>query len=222
MSTSAPSPMRFLLTGFEPFGGEPVNPSMQAALAVGAAPPPGVELAVEILPVSHRRTPEAIRAAVERHRPDVVLALGQAGGRADVCVERIGINLNDFRIPDNDGAQPADVPVIAGGPAAYFATIPVKRVAAAIQAAGVPARVSNTAGTHLCNHTLYLLGHLAATERPGMRAGFIHVPWLPEQVVRNPGQPSMSVATLVVALRTAIVTIAKNGTDISIPAGALH
>ena len=215
--------LRVLVTGFEPFGGEPVNPSMQAVLGLAANPPPGVLLTTEILPVSHSRTPAALRAAVARHRPDVVIATGQAGGRAEVTVERLGINVNDFRIADNDGTQPVDVPVIEGGPAAYFATIPVKAVAAALRAAGVPAQVSNTAGTHLCNHTLYLLGHLAATAYPGMRGGFLHVPWLPEQVVRHPGQPSMATATLVTALRAAIAAIcATTGADLAITEGATH
>lgn len=203
MSPPRPRP-RILLTGFEPFGGEAVNPSMQAVLRLAADPPPGTVLRTEILPVSLGRTPPALRQAVARHHPDVVIATGQAGGRSEISVERIGINVTDFRIPDNDGMQPSDEPVIAGGPAAYFATLPVKAVAAALRHAGVPAGVSNSAGTHLCNHTLYLLGHLAATEYPAMRYGFLHVPFLPEQVVHHPGRPSMGLGTLVVALRAAI------------------
>ncbi len=214
--------LRVLVTGFEPFGGEPVNPSMQAVLGLAADPPPGVVLCTEILPVSQTRTPTALRAAVARHRPDVVIATGEASGRAEVSVERVGINVNDFRIPDNDGLQPVDVPVVEGGPAAYFATIPVKAVMAALRTAGVPVHVSNTAGTHLCNHTLYLLGHLAATEYSGMRVGFLHVPGLPEQAARHPGQPSMATATMVTALRAAVAAIRANTVDLSITAGAMH
>lgn len=191
---------RVLLTGFEPFGGEPVNPSMQAVLALAADPPPGVALSTAILPVSAANTGPALRAAIALHRPAIVIATGEAGGRADVTVERVGINVNDFRIPDNDGAQPIDLPVVAGGPAAYFATIPVRAIVEALQEAGIPASISNSAGAHLCNHTLYLLGHLAATEYPGMRGGFIHLPGLPEQAVRRPGQPSMTTATATAAL----------------------
>lgn len=204
--------LRLLVTGFEPFGGESVNPSMQAVLGLAAEPPPGILLHTEILPVSHRRTPPALRDAVARHLPDVVIATGQAGGRAELSVERIGINVNDFAIPDNDGAQPAEVAVIAGGPAAYFSSLPVKAIAAALRQAGVPAQVSNTAGTHLCNQTLYLLCHLAATEYPAMRCGFLHMPFLPGQVIRHPGQPSMTTATLVAALRAAIRAIAADQT----------
>ena len=195
-----------LVTGFEPFGGEAVNPSMQAVLGLRAAPPAGVALCTEILPVSLRRMPAALRAAVARHRPDLALATGLAGGRAQVAVERIGINLDEFRIADNDGAQPVEAPVIADGPAAYFATIPVRAVAAALRDAGVPAEVSNSAGTHLCNHALYLLGHLAATDRPGLRFGFLHLPFLPAQAAQHRGQPSMDLATQVLALQVAIVT----------------
>ncbi len=208
---------RILVTGFEPFGGEPVNPSMLAVLGLAADPPPGIVLHSAILPVSLRRTPPALLEAVARYRPDVVIATGQAGGRAEVSVERIGINVTDFRVPDNDGAQPGDGPVLAGGPAAYFATIPVQAVAAALQQAGVPASVSNSAGTHLCNHTLYLLGHLAATGYPAMRGGLLHLPYLPEQVARHPGQPSMALAMQVAALRAAIGAIRTVGTE---PPGA--
>jgi pyroglutamyl-peptidase len=201
-----------LVTGFEPFGGEPVNPSMQAVLGLAADPPPYIVLHTEILPVSHRRTPQVLRAAVARCRPDVVIATGEAGERAEVAVERIGINLVDFRIADNDGDRPVEVPVVADGPAAYFSTLPVQAVVAALKAAGVPATLSTCAGTHLCNHTLYLLGHLAATACPGMRIGFLHLPFLPEQAVRHPGQPSMAVPLLVAALKAAIAAIPANGT----------
>jgi pyroglutamyl-peptidase len=221
MSTTR-TPLHVLVTGFEPFGDEPVNPSMQAVLGLAAEPPPGVVLRTEILPVSFGRTGQALRAALARHRPDVVIATGQAGGRPEISVERVGINVNDFRIPDNDGAQPVDVPVVEAGPAAYFATLPVKAVVAALRAAGRPASLSNTAGTHLCNHTLYLLGHLEATEYPGMRFGFLHLPWLPEQITRNPGQPSMAAATVVAALRTAIATIAATSADLRVAEGTLH
>jgi pyroglutamyl-peptidase len=195
---------------------------MQAVLGLAASPPPEVVLRTEILPVSFARTGRALRAAVARHRPDVVIATGQAGGRPDITVERVGINVNDFRIADNDGEQPVDVPVVEAGPAAYFATLPVKAVVASLRAAGVPASLSNTAGTHLCNHTLYLLGHLAATEYPDMRVGFLHLPWLPEQIARNAGQPSMATATVVAALRTAIATIASTAADLRVAEGALH
>ena len=214
--------LRVLVTGFEPFGGEPVNPSMQAVLGLAADPPPGIVLCTEILPVSQVRTPPALRAAVARDRPDVVIATGEASGRAEVSVERVGINVDDFRIADNDGMQPVDVPAVEGGPAAYFATIPVKAVTAALRAAGVPVHVSNTAGTHLCNHTLYLLGHLAATEYPGMRVGFLHLPALPEQAARHPGQPSMATATMVAALRAAIAAVVANATDLRVTEGATH
>ncbi|CAH2605063.1 Pyrrolidone-carboxylate peptidase 1 [Rhodovastum atsumiense] len=211
-----------LVTGFEPFGGEAVNPSMAAVQGLAAAPPPGVALHTLILPVSLARTGPALRAAIAGLRPDVVIATGQAGGRAEISVERVAINVNDFRVPDNDGAQPTDAPVVATGPAAYFATIPVKSVVARLHASGIPAQLSNSAGTHLCNHTLYLLGHLAATEQPGLRGGFLHLPWLPEQVVRHPGQPSMGLPTLVLALKTAITAACETADDLRVAMGATH
>jgi pyroglutamyl-peptidase len=196
-----------LVAGFEPFGGEPVNPSMAAVQALAADPPPGVALHTLVLPVSFERTGRALRAAVARHRPQIVIATGQAGGRPEISVERIGINLTDFDVADNDGARVSDTPVVAGGPAAYFAPMPVKRVVTALHAAGVPAHVSNSAGTHLCNHVLYLLGHLAATGHAGLRAGFLHLPWLPEQAARHAGQPGMAPATLLAALHAAIAVL---------------
>jgi pyroglutamyl-peptidase len=198
-----------LVTGFEPFGGETVNPSMAAVRALADSPPPGVVLHTAILPVSFRRTGPALRAAVTRYRPDIVIATGQAGGRPDISVERIGINVTALGVADNDGALIVDAAVIEGGPAAYFATMPVDVVVAALHAACVPAQLSNSAGTHLCNHVLYLLGHLAATERPGLCAGFLHLPFLPEQATRLANQPSMALPTLVAALNATIGALTR-------------
>src|SRR5262245_17787407 len=145
----------------------------------------------------------------------------RAGGRTRVTVERVAINLDDARIPDNNGAEPIDEPVVADGPAAYFATLPVKACVAAVRDAGLPASVSHTAGTFLCNHVFYGLMHLIETGRPGVRGGFVHVPFLPEQV---PGgdQPSMSVQSIAEAL-TAIVSAAVTTTaDLKETGGSLH
>jgi pyroglutamyl-peptidase len=204
--TSRPS---VLVTGFEPFGGEAVNPSMAAVRALAGNAPPGVTLHTAILPVSFRRTGPALRAAVARCRPDIVIATGQAGGRPDISVERIAINITAFGVADNDGTLVADAAVIEGGPAAYSATMPVTAVVAALHAAGVPAQVSHNAGTHLCNHVLYLLGHLAATECPGLCAGFLHLPFLPEQAARHAGQPGMALATLLAALHATVEALIR-------------
>ncbi|HEX6499441.1 MAG TPA: pyroglutamyl-peptidase I, partial [Micromonosporaceae bacterium] len=189
---------RVLLTGFEPFDGAAVNPSWEAVRLAAARPPSGVDLVTQLLPCVFGTSLEVLWDAVERYDPDVVVAVGQAGGRPDVTVERVGINVDDARIPDNAGRSPVDTPIVPGAPAAYFATIPVKACVAAIRAAGVPARVSNSAGTYVCNHVLFGLLHLAATRRPGLRGGFVHVPWAPEQVLDS-GQPAMPAAVVATA-----------------------
>ncbi len=172
--------MKLLLTGFEPFGGQTVNPSWEAVRLLPARTE-GVELVKLLVPTSFAGSVAALRRALDRERPEAVLCLGQAGGREGLTPERVAINVLDAAIPDNDGAKPMDVPIVPDGPAAYFATLPVKAMAEAIRAAGVPAGVSNTAGTFVCNHLMYSLLHILATERPGVRGGFMHVPYMPGQ-----------------------------------------
>lgn len=198
--------LTILLTGFEPFDGAADNPSLHLARTV-AAEPASARLRAEILPVTYAGAGPALERALDRHAPDVLLSLGLAGGRAELCVERVAVNLADARIADNAGEWRIDSPVVPDGPAAYFATVPVKAIAAAMRGAGVPARVSDSAGTFLCNHVFYRASHLAATSRPGLRVGFIHVPWLPQQVPDRPGEPSMSLATMLTGLRAAIHAI---------------
>jgi len=193
-----------LLTGFEPFAGAADNPSRRAVLALPADPPPGIRLVTAILPVTYRGTGPALLTALRHHRPDVVIATGLAGGRAELSVERVAINVDDAPTPDNAGEQRTGAPVVANGPAAYFATVPIKAMTAAIRATGVPAQVSQTAGTFLCNHVFYLASHFAAQDAPGLRVGFVHMPWLPEQAAGHPGQPSMALASIVAGLRAAI------------------
>ena len=214
--------LRVLLTGFVPFGGEAINPSECAVRALAAAPPPGVTLATSVLPVSYAGALPALRAAIACHAPAVVLATGLAGGRAQIAVERIAINIDDARIADNDGICRIDAPVCADGPAAYFATVPIKAITAAMRAAGVPAVVSQSAGTFLCNHVFYQACHLAAAERPGLRVGFLHVPWLPEQVIDRPGEPSLALADLLTGLRAALAALAGAAADLTVAEGATH
>jgi pyroglutamyl-peptidase len=193
-----------LLTGFEPFDGAMENPSRRAAFALAADPPPGLRLTTLVLPVTYQGAGTALRNALRDSRPDVVIATGLAGGRAEISVERVAINVDDARIPDNAGERRIDTPVVEGGPAAYFATLPIKAIAAAIRAAGVPAQVSQSPGTFLCNHVFYLACHFAAVEAPWLRAGFLHLPWLPEQAADRPGEPSMGLSSVVAGLRAAI------------------
>jgi len=197
--------MKLLLTGFEPFGGSAVNPSEQAVHTLAADPPAGIELSTAILPVDRIAGPEALLKAVAENEPDVVICLGEATGRAVISIERLAVNLLDFRIPDNKGEQVVDQPIRADGPAAYFATLPVRKLQEALTAAGTPCELSLTAGAYLCNQVMYTLLDYAARERPGILGGFIHLPCLPQQAsARAEKPPSMGLETILCALRTAI------------------
>jgi pyroglutamyl-peptidase len=211
---------RILMTGFAPFGGESVNPSWQAVSLVAARRD---DVAAVELPCEFAASLPALRRALEEHRPELVVCAGQAGGRAEVTPERVAINLIDARIPDNAGAQPVDAPVVPDGPAAYFTTLPVKACVAAIRAAGVPASVSHTAGTYVCNQVFYGLLHLLATEFPGARGGFVHVPFSPEQVAAA-GKPeaSLSVDRIALALEALADTALRVTEDLPVSAGAEH
>jgi pyroglutamyl-peptidase len=192
-----------LLTGFEPFGGDAVNPSGDAVRAVADGWEGAEALVVDVLPVTFAGAAARLRELIDTHRPDVVIATGLAGGRAAVGVERVAVNLADARIPDNAGDQPVDAPSIAGAPAAAFATLPVKAIAAAIRAAGIPAEVSHTAGTFVCNHVFFTaLDAVAAT----VPAGFLHVPWADGQAAAGiPALPAADIAeALTIAVRTTL------------------
>ncbi|KUM99529.1 Pyrrolidone-carboxylate peptidase [Streptomyces yokosukanensis] len=214
---------RVLITGFAPFGGARINPSWQAASLVAAEPPAGLTVTAAELPCVFRDSVDALREAVRESDPELVLCLGQAGGRPGVTVERVAINVDDARIPDNAGNRPIDEPVVPGGPAAYFSTLPVKACVAALRAAGVPAAVSHTAGTFVCNHVAYGLGHLIATELPHARGGFVHVPWAPEQVTDGTA-PALEPSTVARGLRALLATAARTpaGRDLKVTEGATH
>jgi pyroglutamyl-peptidase len=210
---------RVLMTGFAPFGGEPVNPSWQAVSLLGARRD---DIAAVELPCEFAASLPALRRAVEEHRPSLVVCVGQAGGRLDVTPERVAINLIDARIPDNAGARPVDVPVVPDGPAAYFTTLPVKACVAAIRAAGVPASVSHTAGTYVCNQVFYGLMHLLST-LPGVRGGFVHVPYSPEQVAASgKAAASLGVDRVADALEVLVDTALRTTEDLAVSAGAEH
>jgi pyroglutamyl-peptidase len=169
--------VRALVTGFDAFGGDETNASCEAVLRL----PPrvdGIDVVTAILPTSYMRSLPALEAAIARAKPQLVLCVGQAGERTALNVERVAINVQDTSRPDNDGAQPADSPVVPGGPPAYFTTLPIKEAVVALHEAGLPAEVSNSAGTFVCNHVFYGLMRLAAAKRHRFRAGFLHVPRL--------------------------------------------
>jgi pyroglutamyl-peptidase len=212
-----------LLTGFEPFDRETVNPSWEAVRALDGWRQGAAVVHARRIPCVFGAALVALDAAIDELQPQLVLAVGQAGGRSEFTPERVAINVDDGRIGDNAGHQPIDQPVVAGAPAAYFSTLPIKAMVRDLRAAGIPAAVSNSAGTFVCNHLFFGLMHRAATRPvPGMRAGFIHVPYLPEQAARLPGQPSMALATLVAGLRVAVATALAVREDIRETGGRLH
>lgn len=213
-----------LVSGFEPFDGDAVNPSQEVVRQLdGTIADDRLRLQALELPCAFGLALERLTAAVDELRPAAVLALGLAGGRAEVSLERVAINVDDARIPDNAGAQPVDQPIVPDGPAAYFATLPLKASVAALQAAGIPATVSQMAGTFVCNHVFYGLMHHAARHHPDLRAGFIHLPWLPQQAARRaPVPPSMALDTQVAAVRIAALAALRTEADLRLAGGALH
>jgi len=210
-----------LLTGFEPFNKEPINPAWEAVRALDGWTEGGFHVVARQLPCAFGAAIDTVRAAIEELKPVLVIAVGQAGGRMDLSVERVAINVDDAPIEDNAQRQPVDQPIVAGGPAAYFSTLPIKAIVQALRAAGLPASVSQSAGTFVCNHLFYGLMHLQA-KRPKMRAGFVHIPYLPEQAARHPGTASMALGQVVEGLRVAVRVSLDASVDISAGAGATH
>lgn len=212
-----------LLTGFEPFGGETVNPSWEAAQQAAAVLVAEGQFAVAVqLPCVFGASIDALAAAVRAHQPDSVLCVGQAGGRTEISLERVAVNIDDARIPDNAGNQPIDEPVRAGGPAAYFSTLPLKRSLRAVMEAGLPAAVSQTAGTYVCNHVFYGLMDLLARDRvTTARGGFIHVPFSTEQAHAH-GVAGLPVGEMAAALVIIARESVESGADVRIAAGAEH
>ena len=212
--------MRALVTGFEPFGGDRINPALEAAERLPARIG-DLALTTRILPTAFGRALDLLAHAMSAAEPDIVLGLGLAGGRAALSLERVAINIEDARIPDNEGRQPIDRPIVEDGPAAYFATLPIKAAAAALRRAGLPAMVSNTAGTFVCNHVYYGMLHLAATRRPAARCGFLHLPYLPEQAALYDGAPSMALSDIVRGIELVLITAASRQTDIATAEGTV-
>jgi len=215
--------MKVLITGFDPFDKEAVNPSWEAARALDGWHCDGAEVHARRISCIFGTALRELDAAIDELQPALVLCIGQAGGRSEISPERVAINVDDGRIPDNAGRQPIDLPVVAGAPAGYFSTLPIKAIVRDLRAAGIPASVSNTAGTFVCNHLFYGLMHrLATRSAAGQRGGFIHIPYLPAQVARLPGQPSMALETVVAALRVAVRTSLAVREDVREGGGQLH
>ena len=210
-----------LVTGFDPFGGERLNPSWEICRQLAGTTIDGLRVEACKVPCEFHRAIDTVAAAIERHRPALVICLGQAGGRAQMSVERVAINVDGARIADNSGSRPIDEPIADEGPAAYFATVPVKAMARAMREANVPAQVSNTAGTYVCNHLMYgVLHYLAASGNPA-RAGFIHVPYAEEQVLDKPAIAALSLASMVRGVRAAIEAALRHATDMRVSEGTI-
>lgn len=210
---------KVVVTGFDPFGGERINPAAEAVKRLAGTTADGVTIAAYEVPTVFGASIEKLRHIIKEEQPELVLCVGQAGGRAEISVERVAINVDDARIPDNAGQQPVDTAVVPGGPVGYWSTLPIKAVVRDIRATGIPAGISQTAGTFVCNHLFYGLMHLLASEFPGVRGGFIHIPFLPEQAVNHPGQPSLSLEHIVQGLQVAVATSLQVEADAVIGGG---
>jgi pyroglutamyl-peptidase len=222
-----------LLTGFEPFGGEAINPSWIAAEAAARVlRAEGHDVAALELPCVFGKSAAALQDALQHHRPELVVCVGQAGGRSRISLERVAINCDDARIPDNAGNCPVDQDVVPGGPAAYFSSLPVKAALKALRSAGIPAEVSQSAGTYVCNHVFYALMHAldggtadGTSGRKGSsatRGGLVHVPYETQQVPRGSGTPSLPAAVMAEALAVVVRTALSTTADIKLSAGAVH
>jgi pyroglutamyl-peptidase len=206
---------RVLLTAFESFAGEGINPSLEAARQIEKIDFPDALVRVAELPVDRYRAVEIAIGLIRASRPDIVIMLGQAGGRYRINPERVAVNVDDFRIADNVGNQPIDEPIIEGGPVGYFSTLPIRAIADRINRAHIPAAISNSAGAYLCNRLFYSVMHAISVEGLPTRAGFIHVPYLHDQAINKyPDVPSLSRESLVEAVRLAIeVTLSVDQQD---------
>lgn len=200
---------RVLLTGFDPFGGESINPAWEVVKKISGEELEGITIQTEQLPTVFNEAIHEAILAIDKDRPDIIVALGQAGGRPDISVERVALNINDASLPDNKQQMPQDTLVVEGGPAAYFSTLPIRTMVEAMRDAGIPARISNTAGTFVCNHTMYGILHYISERQLPIRAGFIHIPYLPEQAVHHQGAPSMGLGDVTLALRVALLAACR-------------
>ena len=215
--------MKIMVTGFDPFGGEATNPAWETVRHLPDEVD-GAEIIKVQIPTVFYRSADVVHAAILEHDPDVILCVGQAGGRYSVNPERVAINIDDGRIPDNDGKQPIDIRIKDDGPPAYFSSLPIKAMATAMHGAGIPAAVSNTAGTYVCNHIMYQVLYMIDHEFPGKKGGFVHVPYLPSQVLDKPNQPSLGLDELVTALTAGLSAIVEyaDKPDLHMVGGALH
>ncbi len=213
---------KVLVTGFAPFAGETINPSLEIARALDGEIVAAHRIIGAELPTEFARSLPTLDALIDKYHPALVLALGQAGGRGEISLERVAINLIDARIADNAGEQPVDVRIVENAPSAYFSTLPLKAMLVRLREAGIPAALSHSAGTFVCNQVFFGLAHVLATQYPNTRGGFIHVPYLPQQAAQFVGAPSMALATMIEAVRIGVETALTTREDIHFAAGTTH
>ena len=219
MPDDTPAPI--LLTGFDPFAGESINPSWEAVRALDGEHIGGHRIVAHRLPVAFDASRVVLDRLIADIDPVLVLCVGQAGGRAQLSIERVAINIADARIPDNSGACPIDAALVDDAPAAYFSSLPIKAMLAELRAAGIPAEISQTAGTYVCNAVFYGLMH-GLQARNGVRGGFVHIPYSPEQAAAHPGAPSLPTDIVIAALRIILDVALITRDDRRIAAGAEH
>lgn len=205
--------MKVLVTGFEPFDGEKVNPALEAVNKLDERIA-GCRIVKLELPTVFGKSIKILEDTLDKERPDIVICVGQAGGRDKITIERLAINIDDARIPDNEGKQPMDKPIFDNGDLAYFSKLPIKAIVKNMRENNIPGEVSNTAGTYVCNHVMYGLLYNIDKKYPNMKGGFIHIPYLPEQVIDKHNTPSMSLDNIVEGLTIAIETAINTGEDI--------
>ncbi|MBD3107170.1 pyroglutamyl-peptidase I [Bacillus sp. AGMB 02131] len=212
--------MKVLLTGFDAFGGEPVNPAEEAVKMVSENIK-GAEVVKLIIPTVQTKSVQAIEKAIEEHKPDIVISVGQAGGRFDITPERVAINLDDYRIKDNEGNQPIDAAIQEDGQPAYFTNLPVKAMVKHMNDNQIPATVSYTAGTFVCNHVMYGILYMIDKKYPNIKGGFIHIPYMTSQVMDKKNMPFMSLNEIVRGLELAIEACVMYNEDIKAIGGEI-
>jgi pyroglutamyl-peptidase len=212
--------MKVLITAFDPFGGEKVNPALEAVKRIKDSIS-GAEIIKMEVPTVFRKSIEKLDRAIETHKPDIVVCIGQAGGRFDITPERVAINIDDARIKDNEGNQPIDIPIFEDGESAYFSSLPIKAMVKEITANGIPASISNTAGTFVCNHIMYGLLYLINKKYNNIRGGFIHVPFITSQVVDKKNMPCLALEDITKGLEYAIKAAVENSDDIKTLGGTI-
>ena len=215
--------MRILVTGFDPFGGETINPAIETVKKLPNRIA-GAEIIKLEIPTVFDKSAQIVNQRLEEEKIDYVLHIGQAGGRSALTPERIAINLDDARIPDNEGNQPIDEPIIPEGESAYFSQLPIKAMVSYMKEEGLPASISNTAGTFVCNHIMYQTLHQTDTNDPQVKAGFMHIPFLPEQVLGQTDLPSLTLAEIVRGVEASLRAIIDydGQDDLKIVGGKIH